>query len=110
MTFGVLLWWLRAEPVEFRTGWFLESVISAALIVLVVRTRRRLLATPPSAALATATVCAVAIALALPFTPVAGLLGFAAIPARFLAALSIIVTLYIGAAELAKRYFYRLSS
>jgi P-type Mg2+ transporter len=110
MTFGVLLWWLRAEPVEFRTGWFLESVVSAALIVLVVRTRRRLLATPPSAALATATAGAVAIALALPFTPVAGLLGFAAIPARFLAALAIIVTLYIGAAELAKRYFYRLAS
>jgi Mg2+-importing ATPase len=110
MTFAVLLWWLGAGPVEFRTAWFLESVISAALIVLVVRTRRRLLTTPPSAPLAIATACTVAMALAVPFTSVAGALGFAAIPARFLAALAIIVTLYIGAAELAKRYFYRLSS
>jgi P-type Mg2+ transporter len=110
LTFGVLLWWLRADPVEFRTGWFLESVVSAALIVLVVRTRRRMLTTPPSAALAIATACAVGIALALPFTPIAAVLGFAPIPARFLVALAIIVTLYIGAAELAKRYFYRLPS
>jgi P-type Mg2+ transporter len=107
LTFGILLWWLRADPVEFRTGWFLESVVSAALIVLVVRTRRRLLTTPPSPALAMATACAVGIALALPFTPIAAVLGFAPIPARFLVALAIIVTLYIGAAELAKRYFYR---
>jgi Mg2+-importing ATPase len=107
MTFGVLLWWLRAGPVEFRTGWFLESVVSAALIVLVVRTRRRLLTTPPSAALAIATTCAIVTALALPFTPVAGAFGFAAVPARFVGAMAVIVTVYIVAAEVVKRYFYR---
>jgi hypothetical protein len=40
LTFGVLLWPLHATPGPFRTGWFLESVVSAALIVLVVRTRK----------------------------------------------------------------------
>lgn len=34
LTFAVLLWGLRAGPAEFRTGWFVESVVSAALIVL----------------------------------------------------------------------------
>ena len=93
---------------EFRTGWFVESVVSAALIVLVVRTRGRLLATAPSAALAVATACGIAIALALPFTPLAQTLGFIAVPARFLAAMAVIVALYIAAAEAAKRWFYRL--
>jgi hypothetical protein len=27
---GILLWILRADMDQFRTGWFLESVISAA--------------------------------------------------------------------------------
>ena len=35
-TFGVLLLVLHAGPGEFRTDWFIESVSSAALIVLVV--------------------------------------------------------------------------
>ena len=108
MTFGVLLWWLDAGPVEFRTGWFLESVVSAALIVLVVRTRRRFLTTPPSAPLAIATACAIIAALALPFTPVAPALGFSAIPANFVGAMVVIVFLYIISAEGAKRLFYRL--
>jgi Mg2+-importing ATPase len=108
LTFGVLLWWLKAGPVEFRTGWFLESVVSAALIVLVVRTRGRLLTTPPSIPLAVATASAILITLALPFTPIASALGFSAVPASFVAAMVVIVGLYVIAAEVAKRYFYHL--
>ena len=92
----------------FRTGWFLESVVSAALIVLVVRTRGRLLSTPPSTPLAIATACAVVTALALPFTPIAPALGFSAVPPSFVAVMAVIVGLYVVAAEVAKRYFYRL--
>lgn len=40
LTFGVLRW-LNDTVQQFRTGWFIESIISAALIVLVVRTRAR---------------------------------------------------------------------
>lgn len=39
LTFGVLLFILNASPNMFRTGWFIESVISATLIVFVVRTQ-----------------------------------------------------------------------
>ena len=39
LTFGVLIW-LNATVEQFRAGWFIESIASAALIVLVVRTRR----------------------------------------------------------------------
>ncbi len=37
ITFGLLLFYLKAGQDEFRTGWFVESVVSAALIVLVIR-------------------------------------------------------------------------
>ena len=38
LTFGALIW-LGATVEQFRTGWFIESIVSAALVVLVVRTR-----------------------------------------------------------------------
>ena len=39
LTFVVLLYLLNANEEVFQTGWFTESIISATLIVLVVRTR-----------------------------------------------------------------------
>src|SRR5512146_967169 len=39
LTFGLLVFVLHATPELFRTGWFVESVISASLIVLVIRSR-----------------------------------------------------------------------
>jgi P-type Mg2+ transporter len=74
----------------------------------VVRTRRRLMTTAPSATLAIATASAVLTALALPFTPIADALGFGVVHARFVAAMGTIVVSYIAAAEVAKRCFYRL--
>ena len=40
LTFAVLLLILHATTDQFRTGWFLESVISASVTVLVIRTRK----------------------------------------------------------------------
>jgi Mg2+-importing ATPase len=40
VTFGVLLFLLHANVGQFRTGWFIESVVSASMVVLIIRTRR----------------------------------------------------------------------
>ena len=53
LTFGALIW-LNATVQQFRTGWFIESILSAALIVLVVRTRRPFFRSRPSKLLALA--------------------------------------------------------
>lgn len=37
LTFVVLLGLLRADPAQFRTGWFFATMLSAPLIVLVIR-------------------------------------------------------------------------
>ncbi len=106
LTFGVLLWVLNAGPAEFRTGWFLESVASAALIVLVVRTRSRFWRSRPSKALFSATLLVVAATAALPYTPLGTVLEFASLPPLFLAVLGLLVLGYVVSAELAKRFFY----
>jgi Mg2+-importing ATPase len=107
LTFAVLLWLLRASPAQFRTGWFVESVVSASLIVLVVRSRGPLLASRPSHLLAAATLLVVTLTIALPWTPLGAVFGFVPLPPRFLPILGLLVLGYIASAELAKRWFYR---
>lgn len=104
--FGVLHW-LDVPRDQFRTAWFLESVISAALIVLVIRTRRPFLRSRPSSPLAWTTLGVVVGTVAIPFTPMASLLGFAALGPGVLLAMAGIVAAYVATAELAKALFYR---
>ncbi len=108
LTFGVLLFILHASPEEFRTGWFVESVISASMIVLVVRTRGPFIKSKPGKYLLTATLVIVTITLILPFTAMGGrLFGFIPLPISFLVMMGVIVALYIVSAEAAKKVFYR---
>jgi P-type Mg2+ transporter len=106
-TFAVLLWLLKANEQTFHTGWFVESVLSAGIVVFAVRTRLPLLHSQPSRAMLAMTALAASITLVLPYTPLAGLLGFTPLPPVFLLFIFVIVTLYILSAELAKHWFYK---
>jgi Mg2+-importing ATPase len=107
LTFGVLLMILHATTGQFRTGWFMESVISASVIVLVIRTRRSFFRSKPGKYLLIATLLIVAVTTLFPFTPLAGLLGFEPLPMTILLVIGMIVVLYIIAAEIAKKSFYK---
>ncbi|PKN89140.1 MAG: magnesium-translocating P-type ATPase [Deltaproteobacteria bacterium HGW-Deltaproteobacteria-1] len=107
LTFGVLLLILHAQPAQFRTGWFMESVISASIIVLVIRSRRPFFRSRPGNYLLIATMAIVLAALIFPFTPFATIFGFVSLPISFLMILGIIIVLYILTAELAKKIFYQ---
>ncbi len=107
MTFGVLLLLLGASPAQFRTGWFVESVVSATLIVLVIRTRGGLLRSRPSWSLLATTLLVAAAAAALPYTPLGVLFDLVPLPAHFLGIMGLIVIGYVASAEVAKALFYR---
>jgi Mg2+-importing ATPase len=107
LTFGVLLLIFRATPEQFRTGWFMESVISASLIVLVIRSRRPFFRSSPGKYLLTATLVIVGVTLMFPFSPFAHLFGFRPLPALFILAMGAIVLAYILAAEIIKKSFFR---
>ena len=107
LTFGLLLYVFHASTDQFRTAWFVESVVSASLILLVVRSRRTLFRSKPSGRLVLATFAIALVAVALPYLPFAGLLGLTPLPLFYYGAIALIVFLYIGCGELAKRLFYR---
>jgi len=107
LTFGVLLLILHATTDQFRTGWFLESVISASVTVLVIRTRKSFFRSKPGKYLLIATLLIVVVTIIFPFTPLAELLGFQPLPMTILLVIGMIVVLYIIAAEMVKRSFYK---
>ena len=106
LTFGALLWILDASPEEFRTGWFIESIISASAIVLVIRTRRAFFSSTPGRTLTLATLAVAAVTLLLPLLPIAVSLGLTPMPLSFLVLLGTILTGYVVTAEIIKRRFY----
>jgi len=107
LTFGALLRAFHATQDQFRTGWFLESVCSASLIVLVIRSRKPFFRSRPSKYLFVATLSTVVLTLILPFTPLGLIFGFRPLPMSFLLLVAVIVTGYIISAEVAKTIFYR---
>ena len=106
LTFAALLLLLHSDTAQFRTGWFMESVVSAASIVLVVRSRRPLLSSRPSPWLVSATLLVIGVTLLLPATPAGRLFGFVPLPVHFYLLLALILLAYVISAEQVKRWFF----
>jgi Mg2+-importing ATPase len=106
LTFGTLLFVFSATVEEFRTGWFIESLLTELVIALVVRTRRVFFRSRPGNLLLASTVAVIGITLVLPYVPFNSLLGFVPIPAPLMLVLIGLTVLYVVVAELAKQFFY----
>ena len=107
LTFGALLLLLHATEDQFRTGWFIESVVSACLIVLVIRSRKPFFSSRPSKYLLIATLLVVFATVALPYTPLGGIFGLSPLPLSFILIIVTIVFLYVFTAEIVKVFFYK---
>ena len=107
LTFSVLMLLFHSDAAQFRTGWFIESVISASIIVLVIRTSKPFYKSRPGKYLLIATGCVALAAMLIPYTPLAGLLGFTPISPIILLTIAGIACLYILITEIAKRIFYK---
>jgi Mg2+-importing ATPase len=108
LTFALLLLLLGSDAELFRTGWFVESALSATLVVFALRTRLPFWRSRPSRALLVVTTLVGILTLALPYSPVAPLLEFRPLPLSYLLLVTVIILAYFASAELTKRLFYRL--
>jgi Mg2+-importing ATPase len=109
VTFGVMLWLLHAGHVEFRSGWFVESIATQTLVIYVIRTRRiPFFRSRPSLAMLLVPTGAALVGAILPYTGLARLLGFTPLPAVFFGWLFGMVVVYLVLVEVAKTRFYRV--
>jgi Mg2+-importing ATPase len=107
LTFGVLLWIMHADQALFHTGWFIESVLSAGLVVFAIRTRNPFLKSHPSRTMLLVTLVVGVIAVLLPYSPLANILGLKPVGLPTLGMIAGIIILYFISAELLKRWFYQ---
>ena len=107
LTFGVLLGILHADQASFHTGWFIESVLSASVVVFSIRTRLPFHRSHPSRAMILVTLIVAVVALMLPYSPLANILGIKPLGVQTLGLIGGIIILYFISAEIVKRWFYQ---
>jgi Mg2+-importing ATPase len=106
LTFGLLFLVLGVNERAFHTGWFIESLFTQVLVILVIRTRHSpFWLSRPSPQLIAAISAALAAAVIIPLRPLGDILGFTALPITFWPLLALIVLGYLALVELTKRRF-----
>jgi P-type Mg2+ transporter len=107
LTFAVLLIGFKAQQEAFQSSWFVVSILTELLILLVMRTRRPFFQSRPAPILLISSIMVGAVALVLPYLPFHQIFNIAPIQLPLLLALIGIALLYIIATEIAKHYFYQ---
>jgi Mg2+-importing ATPase len=103
LTFYVLLHFFHADQVLFHTGWFVESLATQTLVLFVIRTTGNPLKSRASWPLTATVLIIVAAGILLPFSPLAGPLGFVALPGSYFAYLAPATITYLALVEVGKR-------
>jgi Mg2+-importing ATPase len=103
LTFYVLLHFFRSSEAQFHTGWFVESLATQTLVLFVIRTSKNPLRSRPSNPLLATCLAVVAIGIYLPFSPLAGMLGFTPLPGSYFAFVAFATGAYLLLVEAAKR-------
>jgi Mg2+-importing ATPase len=108
LTFGVMIFLFHAQGALFQTGWFIESVATEILVVFVIRTSRTpFFSSTPGKWLVASCFTIVGAALILPFTPLAGSMGFVSPPPLYFFVLIILVSTYLLLVEFMKTLFLK---
>ncbi|HEX2912368.1 MAG TPA: magnesium-translocating P-type ATPase [Chloroflexia bacterium] len=103
LTFFTLLWVFNADASLFQSGWFVESLATQTLVVFVIRTAGNPLRSRPSLALTLTVIGVVTVGILLPYTPLAGLMGFVALPASYYLFMAGFTLTYLLLVEVVKR-------
>jgi Mg2+-importing ATPase len=110
ITFG-LLFWLGGSEETFRTGWFLVSLLTELVILLVMRTHQPFLRSRPSPALLGATLAVALLATGLVMLPIGRPFGLVPLSPSLFALCLTITAGYTWVSERAKQWFFhRFSS
>lgn len=107
ITFSLLIWGLKANQAEFHTGWMIESILSASLVVFALRTRLPFKNSHPSRFMLIMTALVGLITVILPYSPLAGILGFHPLPLTSLLLIGLVILFYFFSVELLKVWFYK---
>lgn len=104
LTFGIMLYLFHTPPGIFRTGWFIESLLTQILILQIIRTKLPFFKSRPSTYLAMASLFTFLAALILPFLPFSRTFGLEPVSLALLATILGIALLYALVSEFTKQW------
>jgi len=110
LTYFIMLYVFHAwaNPALFHTGWFVESLFTQTLIIHVIRTNKiPFIQSRASRALILTSLAIVAVGAWLPYSPLAGALGLAALPPLYWLLLAGMMTGYVVLTQGVKTWFVR---
>jgi P-type Mg2+ transporter len=107
LSFALLLIVFRADEATFQTAWFVMSLLTELVVLLVLRTHRPALRSTPGRLLLWSTFGIAFLALTTPFFgALSSAFGFVPLSPLHIAAIVAIVAGYIATTEIAKVWFY----
>ncbi len=104
LTFAILVRMFRADPELFRSGWFVESLVTQVLVIFVIRTSGMPWSHRPHPALVGGALLVVLLGSLVPFS---GLLGFEPLPLLFYGYVGFATLLYLILVQIVKQHFYK---
>lgn len=110
LTFLVMLFVFSAwtNPELFHTGWFVESLFTQTLIIHIIRTNKvPFIQSRASRSLLLTSMVIAAIGAYLPYSPLAGALGFVALPPLYWLLLAVMLICYMALTQAVKTWFIR---
>lgn len=107
ITFAVLLIIFEASEGIFQSGWFVLSILTELLTLLVMRTQRPFFKSKPAPILTYTSLAVAILTLAIPYLPISYIMNIEPIPLKIMASLLAIAALYIVVTEIAKYLFYK---
>jgi Mg2+-importing ATPase len=107
LTFVALYLLAQMVPEVFRSGWFVESLLTQLLTIFIVRTYKPFYQSRPAQLLIISALGIGLLAIGLPYSPIAPWLGLAPLPLHILLVVLAISLVYMVSAECVKRAFYR---
>ena len=107
-TFFILLIILKSTPDTFRTGWFIQSVLTELMAMLILRSRKSFFRSKIGKGLLITSIVVGVLTLFLPYLPaISGFLSLKPLPIPLVLTLFGITLLYTVVNEFGKKYFYR---
>lgn len=106
ITFGVLIFLFHAAMALFRTGWFVESLVTQILMVFSVRTRRLVFSSRPHRVVTALALGTSALTIALPFLPMGRWFHLVGLPPPYFGFLLVAIIGFLAMIEGVKHIFY----
>lgn len=95
------------SQVLYQSGWFIFSILTELVTLMVIRTRKPFYKSKPASALLLSSFIVATVTLLFPYTPLASLFGLALIPFTVVGILILLIGFYVIALEITKKFFYR---